>query len=690
MSTPTAASQPRHLDPLNEEQRAAARHAAGPLRVIAGAGTGKTKTLAARVACLIQSGAAPSEILLLTFTRRASVEMIRRAGQVVGDAAVAAVWGGTFHAVANRLLRTYGQPLGLGNQFVVMDQGDAQDLIHLIRTDLELHQSKTRFPQKSTLLAIYSRTVNTGLPLSQVLSGHFPWCADRLEEIKQVLVEYGKRKTEHLLLDYDDLLLYWEQALENAAVGPAIADRFRHVLVDEYQDTNPLQASILHKLWARMSQSRNGHPSPSIMVVGDDAQAIYAFRGATVENILQFPEEFAGTTTVALEQNYRSVPGILDASNAVMQGAKRRFTKNLWSARPGDQKPHLITCEDELAQSNFLADRILAHREEGVPLIKQAVLFRASHNSDALEVELSRRNIPFVKWGGLKFLEAAHIKDLLAFLRIVENPQDDLSWMRILQMLEGIGPGRARQAVLHLRENRKDHRALLTWSAPAGARPTLEGLVNLLSRLQESGEELPLPAQIELIRRFYTPLFQERYENPEVRLRDLDQLELLAQQAKSRAAFLADLTLDPPTSTGDLAGPPYLDEEYVVLSTIHSAKGCEWDIVYVIHAADGVMPSDMVQGDEELEEERRLLYVAMTRARNRLYVTFPLRYYHRKHAMGDSYSTAQLTRFLPPDLFVYFERASTGLVKPDTSVAPLPAGNATANVQDRLRKLFED
>ena len=351
-----------------------------------------------------------------------------------------------------------------------MDQGDAQDLLNLIRTDLGLDQAKSRFPQKSTLLTIYSRAVNTGQPLGKILASHFPWCADRLAEIKQLLKDYGERKAERNLLDYDDLLLYWEQAVETPLVVPAIADRFRHLLIDEYQDTNPLQASILRKLWALMIRGQTAGPARSIMVVGDDAQAIYAFRGATVENILQFPEEFVGTTTVALEQNYRSVQPILDASNAVMSLAKRRFTKNLWSERPGDQRPQLVTCADELAQSTFLADRILAHREEGVSLMKQAVLFRASHNSDALEVELGRRNIPFVKWGGLKFLEAAHIKDLLAFLRILENPDDDLSWMRILQMLDGVGPGRARQAVAHFRQHRAEPRPLLTWNAPASAR----------------------------------------------------------------------------------------------------------------------------------------------------------------------------------------------------------------------------
>jgi DNA helicase-2/ATP-dependent DNA helicase PcrA len=423
------------------------------------------------------------------------------------------------------------------------------------------------------------------------------------------------------------------------------------------------------------------------MVVGDDAQAIYSFRGATVENILRFPEQFPGAAMVTLDQNYRSVSPILAASNAVMEQAAQRFTKNLWSNREGRHKPLLVTCPDEVSQSQLVVDRILAQREEGVSLMKQAVLFRASHNSDALEVELSRRNIPFVKWGGLRFLEAAHIKDLLAFLRILENPRDELSWMRVLQMLDGLGPGRARQAVQHLQQAGGGLAALHSWKPPPAASEQLRILANLLEEL--SAADVSLATQIERIRGFYGPLFDKRYDQPEMRRRDLDQLELLAGQARDRASFLADLTLDPPVSTGDLAGPPYLDEEYVVLSTIHSAKGCEWDVVYLIHAADGVLPSDMVNSDEELEEERRLLYVAMTRARDRLFVTWPLRYFHRKHALGDAYSTAQLSRFLPPELFHLFDRSAVASPSPDGPPMVTPVTSVSETVKKRLEGLWE-
>jgi DNA helicase-2/ATP-dependent DNA helicase PcrA len=664
---------------LNPQQKVAVEHFDGPLLVIAGAGTGKTKTLAARVASLIQGGADPGRILLLTFTRRAASEMIRRAGKIVGESVSAAVWGGTFHATANRLLRIYCQPLGLDNNFVILDKSDAEDLLDLVRTDLHLHKSTNRFPRKGTLLSMYSRCINTGESLDKVLGVRFPKYQKHMAEIRELFEGYDKRKAEGGLLDYDDLLVYWEHALDKPGIGEALAANFQHVLVDEYQDTNPLQASVLRKQWAWMAkvmapkngQSATAATSCSIMVVGDDAQSIYSFRGATIENILHFPNQFQAPTFITLEQNYRSVKPILDAANGVMRRAQKRFTKNLWSERASEQKPILVTCADEREQCRYVVERILAHREEGIPLTKQAVLFRASHNSDALEIELARHNIPFVKWGGLKFLEAAHVKDMLAFLRVLENPKDEVSWMRLLQLLDGIGPGRARQVIQHLQATPDGIKGLLSWSVPVGMREQYHSFARVLVELSTEGVELPLPAQIDHIREFYDPILESRYEHAEMRARDLEQLQLLSGQVASRAAFLADLTLDPPNSTGDLSADPLLDDEYLVLSTIHSAKGCEWSVVYVIHAADGIIPSDMANGEADIEEERRLLYVAMTRARDRLYLTFPLRYYHLKHAMGDAHSFAQLTRFIPPDLYPLFERQGC---RPMDQSAPQPSG----------------
>ncbi|MBM4071472.1 MAG: ATP-dependent helicase [Planctomycetes bacterium] len=683
METQQNCNPTKWLDGLNPDQCRAAKHCAGPLLVVAG--TGKTKTIAARVANLIEEGADPARILLLTFTRRAAEEMLRRAGRVVGEAVTRQVQGGTFHAMAHKLLRIYSEALGLGKNFVVIDPGDAQDLLDLIRTELGLHKSESRFPKKATLLSIYTRCVNASQPLNQALAERFPSCLPHADDIKRIFQEFASRKADRDLLDFDDLLLYWSQALDLPEIGKAIATRFQHILVDEYQDTNPSQAAILQKMYQLMTQGLEG-TSCSVMVVGDDAQSIYSFRGATVQNILDFPEQFAGATVITLEQNYRSTIPILRVANAVMHFARKRYPKNLRSDRASECRPELVTCANEMAQSTFIADRILENREEGIPLTKQAVLFRASHNSDALEVELRRRNIPFVKWGGLKFLEAAHIKDLLAFLRVLENPRDDLSWMRILRMFDGIGPGRAREAVLHLQECWGGFQSLEAWNAPVSAHAQLRQLIDLLEGLADSG--LPVSVEIERIRQFCTPLFEERYESSEMRLRDLDQMELLSQQARSRTSFLADLTLDPPNSTGDLAGPPLLDEEYVVLSTIHSAKGCEWDAVYVIHVADGVIPSDMAQGEDDLEEERRLLYVALTRARNRLYVTFPWRYFHRKHSMGDAYSTAQFSRFLPPAVHFLFDQISSCPTESDGMPKLAMSQPISANVRARVRQLW--
>jgi DNA helicase-2/ATP-dependent DNA helicase PcrA len=414
---------------------------------------------------------------------------------------------------------------------------------------------------------------------------------------------------------------------------------------------------------------------------------VYSFRGATVENILNFPEQYPGTTRVTLEQNYRSTMPILRTANAVMQRARRSYTKNLWSDRPGEQKPFLVTCSDEVAQATFIAKRILEHREEGIPFTKQAVLFRAGHNSAALEIELSRHDVPFVKWGGRKFLEAAHVKDLLAFLRVLENPRDDLSWMRILQMLEGIGPGRAREAVRLLEQNAGDIHALVVWNAPAALREPLGRLIKLIAELSQPAIESCLSMQIPRILKFYTPLLEELHDNPEMRLRDLEQLEALAQQAQSRSSFLADLTLDPPSSTSALADSSRKDEEYVTLSTIHSAKGGEWDVVYIIQAVDGVIPSDRAQSEAEIEEERRLLYVGLTRARHRLFVTFPLRSFHQRQGLGDAHRTVQLTRFLPPAVWHLFERASFCPAVPAIPKVKISYG-LSANVQNRVRRLW--
>lgn len=693
------------LDGLNPAQRQAVTHGEGPLLIVAGAGTGKTKTLACRVAHLIERGVAPDRILLLTFTRHAADEMLARAARLIGNDSGTRVWGGTFHAVANRLLRIHGHALNLPRDFTIMDESDAADLMNLIRSELGLSRTDRRFPRKATLAKIYSHAVNAQRPLREVLDAHFPWCREDIEGMTQIFELYVRRKQDQQVLDYDDLLLFWSALCATEPTGAKVADQFEHVLVDEYQDTNAIQAEILRAM-------RQRHPN--LTAVGDDAQSIYSFRAATIRNILDFPQQFPGTTIITLEQNYRSTRPILAASNAVMAPARERYTKELWSTRESEFKPMLITCMDEAQQTDAVCQNILAHVEQGTSLMHQAVLFRAGHHSAVLEVELARRNIPFHKFGGLKFIEAAHIKDMLGFLRILENPYDEISWFRVLQLFEGIGP-RLAQRIMDVLEVRRPApstnpsgytsrsvdgplvRLLSTvpLTAPS-ARNTLQELRDAVAYCRGSGHapsaqgdnEPPLSLQVERIRKLYDPLCARIYENAAVRARDLDQLTQIASRYRSRGRFITDLTLDPPRATSDLARPPFLEEDWLTLSTIHSAKGCEWNVVHIIHAADGMIPSDMAVSDEAgIDEERRLFYVSMTRAKDMLYVYFPLRYYHRRFALGDAHSYAQLTRFLPPGARSLFAERVAHVAAEDEALL-LPAENRDPCA--RVNRLWRD
>ena len=676
---------------LNPAQLEAVTCGDGPVLVIAGAGTGKTWTLACRVAFLIEKGVPPERILLLTFSRRAAREMLSRASRIVDRNRTGKVWGGTFHAIGNRLLRIYGRPLGLPPDFTVLDQADMADLMDLIRGELHPMRDKRerRFPKKDTLVAIYSRMVNAGEALTSVLERAFPWCTEDADGIRAIFAEYTRRKRAQNILDYDDLLLYW-RALGQLPAGKQLAAQFDHVLVDEYQDTNPLQAQILQALGADGS-SRN------LMVVGDDAQAIYGFRAASVRNILDFPDQFPGTRRITLEQNYRSTRPILDVSNAVIAQARERFPKNLWPVRSGGARPFLFTCADEHEQSAQVCERILEHREQGTPLRKQAVLFRTGHHSDLLELELTRRNIPFVKYGGLKFLESAHIKDVLAILRVLENPRDEVSWFRVLQLLDGIGPASARSIMASLgvgdssagsSSGLSPVRRLVDEAprVPDAAREGLEHLRAVFADCSVADPGLTPATEIARVRRFYEPVVQQRYSSPQARLQDLDQLEHVASGFSVRGGFLSELALDPPTSTSDLAGPPLLDEDYLILSTVHSAKGGEWDVVHVIHAADGMIPSDMATSNkDEIEEERRLFYVALTRARDNLYVYFPLRFYRHPRGLDDAHHFAQITRFLPEQIQSLFDRRASGSLE----TASGTPSSARAAVDNLLAALWE-
>jgi DNA helicase-2/ATP-dependent DNA helicase PcrA len=676
-----AAAQEAILAELNDEQRRAVAHGDGPLLIIAGAGTGKTTTLAHRVAYLIAGGVNPGRILLLTFARRAAAELLRRVDGILrreageGAAAGGRLWGGTFHSVAARLLRIHGDAIGLGRDFTIHDRGDAEDQMGLVRTELGLAGEGRRFPSRSTCLDIYSRCVNARQPLAEVLAATFPWCREHEDGLKQLFRGYVDRKGEQSVLDYDDLLLFWRGLLGDAAAGGRVRARFDCVLVDEYQDTNALQAEILQLL------RPDGR---GLTVVGDDAQAIYSFRAATVRNILDFPRSFPGTTVVTLEQNYRSTPPILAATNQIIAAAAEGYAKTLRAHRAGGEPPELVTCDDEPQQTDWVIRRVLAQREAGVPLREQAVLFRASHHSLDLELELGRRNIPFHKFGGLRFVEAAHVKDLLAFLRLAENRRDRIAGSRVLTLLPGVGPRRAQHLLDALAGAGGD---LAAWAAvrpPAAAAAVWPDFVAVCRDLAARPGDVP--GQVQRVRGFYARIAEERYDHFAARLRDLEQLEQVAARYPDRATFLAELALDPPSSTQDLAGPPLRDDDYLVLSTIHSAKGLEFRAVTVIHAADGNIPSDLATGrPEEIEEERRLFYVALTRAKDALAVCFPLRYYTHPGARTDGHTYAQLTRFLTAEARRCFA-PRVGAPKPAAD-APDPAAAITS---EEIRKQIRD
>ena len=673
------------LDSLNPAQRRAAEADDRPLLIIAGAGTGKTQTLAHRVAALIARGADPRRILLLTFSRRAAQEMTRRAARLLdgrGAAEAMLPWAGTFHAIANRLLRHHAHEAGLDPAFTLLDREDSADLLDHLRHQQGLSRTDRRFPRKGTCLAIYSSVVNTQEPLRATLETRFPWCLEWEDPLRALYAAYVEAKATRAVLDYDDLLLYWFHLMTEHALAKRIGGLFDHALVDEYQDTNTLQAEILRRL------RPDGR---GVTVVGDDAQAIYSFRAARVGNILAFPRQYdPPAAIVTIEQNYRSTEPILAAANAVIALATERYEKRLFAARAGGDKPVLATVDDESAQVEYVVTRVLERREAGVPLRQQAVLFRAAHHSDALEVELGRRNIPFVKFGGLRFLEAAHVKDALSCLRWAENPRDTLAAFRVAQLLPGVGPRLADGIVRHVAgAGFALPAALGSFEPPAATRPDWPAFATLFDHLCRP--DAPWAAQMGLVRRWYKPHLERLYDDARVRLADLEQLEQLAAAAPSRERFLTDLTLDPPQATGAEAGAPHLDEDYLILSTIHSAKGQEWDTVFVLNAADGCIPSDLATGDAaEIEEERRLLYVAMTRAKNHLALIHPLRFFIRQqNRLGDRHVFTPRTRFIPDALLDKFERV-TGAGGPTgtEAVGAAPASAARIDVAARLRAVW--
>jgi len=693
------------FDALNPQQRRAATHGtlvkdkgveSGPLLIIAGAGTGKTNTLAHRTAHLVLNGVDPARILMLTFTRRAAQDMIRRTQSIVtavmadrgklGDRSVQSrlAWSGTFHSVGNRILRAFAKHVGLNPNFTVLDRADAADLMDVIRHELGFSSKEKRFPRKDACLAIYSYRVNTRLSLKQTLEEQFPWVREWEQDLTKIYREYVARKQKNNVLDFDDLLLYWHGMMQNPALAKSLAANFEHVLVDEYQDTSSLQSEIIQALKP---------DGAGVTVVGDDAQAIYSFRAAAVENILGFAERFKPKAdTVVLSQNYRSTQPILDVANALMSDGSRQHRKTLLGMRQAQQKPIYVSLEDAASQAEYIVNKILATREVGGALRRHAILFRSSHHSDVLEVELARRNVPFVKYGGLKFLEAAHVKDLMSVLRWAENPRNSVAGFRVLKLVPGIGPAHAKQVLDRLEAQAFAIKSLADFDAPQPTKMDWKRFCVLMEKLADPAT--PWPGQVGLVRDWYKPQLERLYDAAFSRTGDLEQLEQLSTQHATRERFLSDLTLDPPAVTSDQSGVASKDEDYVILSTIHSAKGQEWDFVYVLNVTDGNFPSEFSNGKPELvEEERRLLYVAMTRARNELHVCAPLKFAVTQQAKdGDAHVYGAKSRFMTDKLMECFERVSFRGSRAADTLSPSDAAGAgaaaTVDVGAQLKEMW--
>jgi DNA helicase-2/ATP-dependent DNA helicase PcrA len=656
------------LEGLNEQQRRAVTHQSGPLLVLAGAGTGKTRTLVARAAWLRGAQGVPaSRILLLTFTRRAASDMLARAS-AAWEGADGKIWGGTFHAIAHKIIRRHAESFSLSPQFTILDPGDTTDILDVLRPDHGLAGTGQRTPRAATCADIYTRCVNTGRPVSEVVTAGYPWCAPFTGELAGLFRAYTARKRERHLLDFDDLLLLWQAALADPAAGPVLRGMFDAVLVDEYQDVNAVQASIVRLLQPDGKQ---------LTCVGDDAQAIYGFRGADPAHLRQLTADYAGLDVVRLDRNYRSRPGILDLANVIRPSAPG-LDLTLTGDRGAGSAPLLVRCHDEATQAREVCTRVLDAHEGDTALRDQAVLVRAAHHSDLLEIELTARKIPYVKFGGLRFTDTAHVKDFTAAARILVNPADDLAWFRLLRLHEGIGPAHARR-VLDLGPDADRARAVE--AAPARSRRALAATLEALAdaALAPAGQADKLLALLD-------PLIRGRYPDASPRLADLRRLADAAAAQPSLQDALAELALDPPVSASDLAGPPRLDEDYLTISTIHAAKGLEWPVVHLPHLVDGALPSDMALGDPGgLAEEHRLFYVAITRARDHLYLYAPQRLHIHRRGRDDRHGLGQLTRFLDADALAACDSTTAAPLVP-----PLPAtGSLASRVDAALGSLWD-
>jgi len=608
-----------YRDELNPSQYEAAAAVEGIYLIIAGAGTGKTRTLVYRVARLIESGYKPNSILLLTFTRKAANEMMRRASMLLDDRC-SKIRGGTFHSFANITLRKYAKVVGLDSNFTILDQGDSEDVINLIHSQDKFLTKERRFPNKQTLGKVYSLSVNTKRTVQEIIQEDYPHFLPLLDKIIEIQKIYSDYKRKNNLLDYDDLLVYLKEFLYNGGLAAkAFTSEIKFIMVDEYQDTNHLQAEIVKGL---AQYNRN------VMVVGDDSQAIYSFRGADFKNIMEFPKLFPDVKIIKLEENYRSYQSILDFANRINHTALEKFEKNLFTRRGSGPLPNIVAATTENLQSKFIVEKILDLREEGVPLRDIAVLFRSSFHSFDLELELSKANIPFQKFGGMKFVETAHIKDVMAFLRIVVNPRDVISWYRVLLLHEGVGPKTAQKILDELATAR------ITIKAEPDQQPEfsyqkLAPLFYLLYNLQK--KKMTPSEMLQAVYEYYWDLFKANYDDWNKRKKDLEIFLNIVENYSSVDTLLSDMAIEPIIDSVVDIGPEDKENEFVTLSTIHSAKGLEWHTVFIIHAVEGYFPSSKsAENLEQIEEERRLMYVASTRAKNNLFITYPMNLYDRE------------------------------------------------------------
>ena len=598
---------------LNPSQYEAVTSIKGPVLVIAGAGTGKTRTLVHRTAHLVQTGIPPENILLLTFTRKASMEMIRRASLLM-DESCHRVAGGTFHAMANMLLRRFGHHLGFERNFTILDRPDAESIINLLKSSLDLSRTGKRFPSKRIIMDIFSKSVNKSMPIDELLEGQYGHLINFLDDLHLIQKHYGKFKLEHGLMDYDDLLVNWQRLLaESPEAREAISSRFTHVMVDEYQDTNLIQADIVRLI---------ADPLNNIMVVGDDSQSIYSFRGADFRNIMDFPRTFPDAKLIKLEENYRSSQAILSVTNSIIEKAAEKYTKKLFSRIEGGVKPIIYAASNDTTQARYVIGKIQDLMDEGIPLTEIAVLFRSGFHSYKLEMELTNNRINFEKRGGMKLTESSHIKDVLSFLRILTNPKDNISWNRLLLMLDKVGPKTAEKVLENIKSADDPLEALLNYPAGKSWKQGFESLLKMLLSLREPG--LTPVDLFDRVMEYYDPLFKKIFpDDYPRRSRDLEQLRVILAGYHDLRSFIDDTTLDPPENIGKSGDPLSNPTDRLVLSTIHSAKGLEWDAVFVIHLAEGKFPPARAFLSDQLEEERRLMYVAATRAKRRLFFTYP-------------------------------------------------------------------